>query len=107
MSITRRQFGLGSVAAMAFAGYAQRSTASLQGPTYRNEIAGYGDLLPDPAGFLDLPRGFTYQVISSAGEAMEDGFIVPDNFDGLGCFALPGGILALVRKRALGVTAVG
>ncbi|MBK6800562.1 alkaline phosphatase PhoX [Novosphingobium sp.] len=107
MSITRRQFGLGSVAAMAFAGYAQRSTASLQGPTYRNEIAGYGDLLPDPAGFLDLPRGFTYQVISSAGEAMEDGFIVPDNFDGMGCFALPGGKLALVRNHELGVNAVG
>ncbi len=102
MSISRRQFGLGSMAAMAFASYAQRAIASA-GATYRSEIAGYGDLLPDPAGFLDLPRGFSYQVISSAGEAMDDGFLVPDNFDGMGCFALPGGKLALVRNHELGV----
>lgn len=101
MTINRRQFGLGSIAAMAFGGCARRVDAQIPA-TYRNEIAGYGDLVSDPARFLDLPRGFSYQVISSAGEAMEDGFIVPDHFDGMGCLALPGGKLALVRNHELG-----
>ncbi|MEC9067930.1 MAG: alkaline phosphatase PhoX [Pseudomonadota bacterium] len=63
--------------------------------------AGYGPLRPDPAGVMDLPEGFTYRVISSLGEAMDDGFTVPDAADGMGCFDLGGGKLALVRNHEL------
>lgn len=62
---------------------------------------GYGPLQTDPAGLLDLPTGFSYRVISSLGEAMDDGGKVPDAADGMGCFALPGGKLALVRNHEL------
>jgi uncharacterized protein len=62
---------------------------------------GFGALLPDPAGVLDLPGGFSYQVISRLGDRMDDGFAVPDNADGMGCFDLGGGRLALVRNHEL------
>jgi secreted PhoX family phosphatase len=63
----------------------------------------YGPLLPDPAGVLDLPQGFSYRVLSRLGDAMDDGGKVPDYADGMGCFALPGGRLALVRNHELQV----
>jgi len=62
---------------------------------------GYGPLLPDPGGVLDLPRGFSYRVLSALGDAMDDGAIVPDRADGMGCFDLGGGKLALVRNHEL------
>lgn len=64
-------------------------------------VAGYGRLLSDPAGLLDLPEGFTYRVLSSLGEPMEDGGTVPDAADGMGCFDLGAGKLALVRNHEL------
>lgn len=106
MSFSRRQFGLGSIAAMAFTGYGLRAANAASAASYHNEVAGYGPLVSDPAGYFDLPPGFSYRVISAAGEAMDDGFIVPDNFDGMGCFALPGGKLALVRNHELGAGAM-
>ncbi|KHL24432.1 phosphatase [Croceibacterium mercuriale] len=62
---------------------------------------GFGALQPDPAGILDLPQGFTYRVISSLGDAMHDGFTVPDRADGMGCFDLGDGRIALVRNHEL------
>ena len=62
---------------------------------------GYGQLDPDPQGLLDLPEGFTYRVISSLGDAMSDGATVPDKADGMGCFDLGDGRLALVRNHEL------
>jgi secreted PhoX family phosphatase len=64
-------------------------------------FSGYGALLPDPAGFLDLPQGFAYRVISRLGDAMDDGGTVPDKADGMGCFDLGGGEIALVRNHEL------
>lgn len=61
----------------------------------------YGPLLADPGGLLDLPKGFSYRVVSRLGDAMSDGGKVPDAADGMGCFALPGGKLALVRNHEL------
>ncbi len=61
----------------------------------------YGPLQPDPGGLLDLPKGFSYRVISRLGDPMSDGGRVPDAADGMGCFALPGGKLALVRNHEL------
>jgi hypothetical protein len=61
----------------------------------------YGPLRADPAKMLDLAEGFSYQVISRLGDVMDDGARVPDAADGMGCFALPGGKLALVRNHEL------
>lgn len=62
---------------------------------------GYGELNADPEGLLDLPVGFTYRVLSSLGDAMTDGAVVPDKADGMGCFDLGDGRLALVRNHEL------
>ncbi|WP_066553214.1 alkaline phosphatase PhoX [Croceicoccus bisphenolivorans] len=62
-----------------------------------------GPLVPDPAGILDLPQGASYRVISQLGDMMHDGLTVPDNADGMGCFALPDGGIALVRNHELKV----
>ncbi|AZI38219.1 DUF839 domain-containing protein [Caenibius tardaugens NBRC 16725] len=61
----------------------------------------YGPLEKDPQALLDLPKGFTYKVISRFGDAMDDGGMVPDNADGMGCFAMADGKLALVRNHEL------
>lgn len=66
-----------------------------------NGFAGYGALQPDAAGFLDLPQGFSYRVISRLGDAMDDGGTVPDRADGMGCFDLGNGEIALVRNHEL------
>ena len=66
-----------------------------------NSIAGYGPLVPDSRGLIDLPAGFTYRVLSSLGDAMSDGGTVPDHADGMGCFDLGGGKWALVRNHEL------
>lgn len=63
----------------------------------------YGPLVPDAGGLLDLPKGFSYRVLSRFGEAMSDGGTVPDAADGMGCIALPGGKLALIRNHELKV----
>ena len=39
--------------------------------------AGFGDLVADPKGKLDLPRGFSYKALSAYGETMDDGEFVP------------------------------
>ena len=72
---------------------------SPDGPFSR--AVGYGPLAPDPLGLLDLPAGFSYRVISTLGDAMTDGATVPDKADGMGCFDLGDGRLALVRNHEL------
>jgi len=93
---SRRQF-LGATGS-AFAALLASGCAT---PATRRSDPSYGALQPDPAGLLDLPPGFSYQVISRRGDAMDDGGRVPDYADGMGCFALPGGRLALVRNHEL------
>jgi secreted PhoX family phosphatase len=62
---------------------------------------GYGALVPDTEGLLDLPEGFSYRILSSLGDVMSDGATVPDKADGMGCFDLGDGRLALVRNHEL------
>lgn len=94
--LDRRNFAL---AAVAFGGLAIQSRAAQTGlmPT----APGYGPLQTDPAGLIDLPPGFSYRIVSSLGEAMSDGYRVPDRADGMGCFQLDGGKIALVRNHEL------
>jgi secreted PhoX family phosphatase len=100
----RRQFlrATGSAfAALAASGCVRTSLASAGG-----EFS-YGPLLPDPNGLIDLPAGFSYRVISQLGQPMSDGGTVPDQADGMGCFDLGGGKLALVRNHELVATQDG
>lgn len=62
----------------------------------------YGPLVKDPAGVLDLPRGFSYQILSKRGDVMTDGLRVPGQPDGMAAFDGPDGRVILVRNHELG-----
>jgi uncharacterized protein len=52
---------------------------------------GYGPLVPDPDGVLDLPKGFSYKILSREGDELPSGEgKVPSNFDGMAAFATKG-----------------
>lgn len=62
---------------------------------------GFGSLVPDPSGILDLPKGFSYTIISRHGERMDDGFYVPSAHDGMAAFPGPNGLTVLVRNHEI------
>jgi secreted PhoX family phosphatase len=54
--------------------------------------AGYGPLVPDPAGILSLPAGFTYAIVARSGvTTLESGQPTPDDPDGSAAFVRRGG----------------
>ncbi len=100
---TRRQF-LAQSAAYAAAFASLRSFAETVATTVHRvsrAATGYGPLVSDPAGLLDLPRGFSYRVISRVGETMADGLLVPDKPDGMATFAGPDGTTIIVRNHEI------
>ncbi len=59
----------------------------------------FGALVSDPEGLFDLPKGFSYRIISRYGEEMADGLLVPHRPDGMAAFPGPGGLTLLVRNH--------
>lgn len=98
--LDRRNFTFGLTSA-AFAGLALNACAPMRMGRSAQSMRAYGALHRDPAGLLDLPEGFSYRVISQLGDRMDDGFVVPDHADGMGCFPLDGRRVALVRNHEL------
>ena len=97
----RRQFltATGSAfAALIANGCSNRDTLT---SVSRQGFSGYGPLLPDPDNLIDLPEGFSYRLLSSLGDAMNDGGTVPDKADGMGCIDIGNGELALIRNHEL------
>lgn len=72
-----------------------------------HEAGGFGPLVKDPAGLLDLPRGFSYQVLARYGEEMDDGLIVPGMQDAMAAFPRPDGTTALVVNHEVEIPAHG
>jgi secreted PhoX family phosphatase len=64
-------------------------------------LSPYGELQPDPNGWLDLPKDFRYVAFSRTGDTMSDGLLVPEAHDGMAAFAGPGGTTILVRNHEL------
>lgn len=62
---------------------------------------GYGALVKDPNGLLDLPAGFQYRVFSRTGDMMSDGNPVPGNHDGMTAFGRRDGTIILIRNHEL------
>ena len=62
---------------------------------------GYGPLLSDPNRIVDLPKGFSYKVISRSAERMDDGLLVPGMHDGMAAFPGPHGKTILIRNHEL------
>jgi secreted PhoX family phosphatase len=50
------------------------------------EAFGYGPLIPDPDGVLDLPKGFSYKTLSAVNDTIEEGVLVPGAHDGMATF---------------------
>ncbi len=64
---------------------------------------GYGELVPDPAGLLDLPPGFRYSIVSEEGQRLTGSAgVIPGRFDGTGSFAGPDKSVYLVRNSEYG-----
>ncbi|MEU8652380.1 alkaline phosphatase PhoX [Streptomyces sp. NPDC048737] len=103
MSATRRQIlarsgALG--AGIAFSGALSELFPGTAAAAQNLGHSGYGPLVPDPHGLLDLPEGFRYRVLSREGEPLRSGEgPVPSNHDGM--TALPGrhGRVHLVRNH--------
>ncbi|MGW0144439.1 PhoX family protein [Streptomyces sp. NPDC003333] len=62
--------------------------------------SGYGPLVPDPKGLLDLPKGFSYRVLSREGDQLRSGEgKVPSHCDGMSAFGTRSGRVHLVRNH--------
>lgn len=59
----------------------------------------YGPLLRDPDGIFNLPKGFTYKIISRAGVLMDDGFVSPGRNDAMATFENPDGKVIVIRNH--------
>ena len=59
-------------------------------------------LIKDPDGILDLPRGFTYSILSREGDTMDDGLFVPPSADGMTCIQLSKHKIILIRNHEIG-----
>jgi secreted PhoX family phosphatase len=101
MEISRRRFLRNcGFAAAGFLGLRNFSDAlaGLDLPELENGT-GYGPLVMDPNRIVDLPKGFSYRVISKAGERMQDGLLVPGKHDGMAAFPGPQGKTILIRNH--------
>ncbi len=99
----RRGFlGMGGAAAAALVlggPTAQGAPAGRGGQRARRP--GFGRLVRDPGGVLDLPRGFQYRVLSPEGATLSDGRPVPGDHDGMAAFRGRGDTTVLVRNHEL------
>lgn len=98
MPITRRNFVTGA-SGLAFLGLIKNFSNAAQAEI----VDAYGPLQKDPGGILDLPKGFSYKIISQLGDQMDDGYPVPDRADGMGCIPLDGSKVALIRNHEIGM----
>lgn len=62
---------------------------------------GYGPLVEDPSGLLDLPRGFRYRVVQSVEDQLSNGAPVPGDFDGMVAIDGPRHSTILLRNHEL------
>lgn len=96
----RRDFIKTSLLATGFLGLQRAIGATTSGGRL---ATGYGPLLSDPSGIMDLPKGFSYQMLSRRGTRMSDGYKVPGRPDGMAAFAGRNGRVILVRNHELGL----
>jgi uncharacterized protein len=103
MALTRRTFIRSSALGLASAGSLAKVILATSPATAhpRRPFAGYGELVADPNGLLDLPRGFHYRVLSQEGDPIPGG-TVPGSHDGMAAFRAPFGGTWLVRNHEIG-----
>ncbi|HEX7127212.1 MAG TPA: alkaline phosphatase PhoX [Thermodesulfobacteriota bacterium] len=98
MPLSRRGFLAGGTALAALAALGSRQAFAVGRD-------GYGPLVADPDGILDLPEGFRYRVLSRLGDPMSDGSATPAHPDGMAAFPNADGTITLVRNHEMNVSA--
>ncbi len=115
VNLNRRGFVRGVAATLGgaavtgpFAGFFARAAMAADGgplwPGFAGHHGGYGPLSPvaeiDGKGtFFALPEGFSYRLLSTAGDVMSDGIPTPSRADGMSAFVGPRGTIRLVRNH--------
>ena len=97
----RNFFGKLTTGAAGFLGLRRFVEAKPNFQDYENEFKYYGDLIPDPAKLVDLPKDFSYKVISRKGDVMSDGLLVPGLHDGMAAFSLDKDRVLLIRNHEI------
>jgi uncharacterized protein len=93
---------LGTTGLFALTGSNTSFAASTLKSNSTSRFGGYGPLVKDPNGILDLPKGFHYKMLSQTGELMPNGDKVPANHDGMAAFKGEKNTTILVRNHELG-----
>ncbi|MFN3679412.1 alkaline phosphatase PhoX [Thermosynechococcus sp.] len=103
MGLQRRRFLTLAAAGMGAALFPQGLQLLYQRAAYGQPLTtrGFGPLVKDPNGLLDLPAGFQYRVFSKLGDRLSDGTPVPTCHDGMAAFLGPEGTTILVRNHEL------
>ncbi|MFI2371771.1 alkaline phosphatase PhoX [Streptomyces sp. NPDC018833] len=100
MTATRRQVLAQAGAVGAGIAFTGAFSELFAGTAAARGHGGYGPLVPDPDGLLDLPKGFRYKVLSREGDQLSLGQgPVPSNHDGMAAFAGRRGRVHLVRNH--------
>jgi hypothetical protein len=106
MALSRRQFftlaGAGAATAVLASPLKALYARPARGRLVRG--GGYGNLIVDPNGLLDLPKGFQYRAFSRTGDIMSDGNPVPADHDGMAAFPGANNTVILVRNHELSPT---
>src|SRR5262245_3043184 len=96
--LTRSAAGLGIVLSGSLTGLFGAETDTAHGDpgpgngSGANQPAGYGPLVPDPAGLLALPAGFSYSIVARSGVTrLDTGEPTPSDPDGTASFVRKGG----------------
>ncbi|HEY9813818.1 MAG TPA: alkaline phosphatase PhoX, partial [Candidatus Sericytochromatia bacterium] len=106
MALSRRQFFTlaGAGAATAVLASPLKALYAKQARGHSVYGGGYGQLVPDPYGLLDLPQGFQYRAFSRTGDIMSDGNPVPADHDGMAAFLGANNTVILVRNHEVSPT---
>jgi secreted PhoX family phosphatase len=99
----RRYFlGIAGAVSLGFVGlYRYFGSASFKKTGLYQKLKGYGQLQSLPTRVIDLPEEFSCNVISTTGQEMNDGFLVPAKHDGMASFPGPEGKTIVIRNHEM------
>lgn len=101
MSISRKHFlKQAGALTLGFSGLQiLNSCTSTEGVAKKLITDPFGPLQSDPNGLFNLPEEFSYKIISTFGDPMDDGLLVPHRPDGMATFPGPDGLTILIRNH--------
>ena len=88
----------GIISAYAFSGSLRQMLFASKNTTFNSKMA------KDPSSVLDVHRSLSYNIISTKGNKMSDGYRVPGSPDGMSAFSVDQDHTVLVRNHELGRT---